>query len=114
MMSRTFGFVLLTLAVTVGVADVHATTPAPCFKAQCCHATSCTTTQPDCSAAICTRDCAPGTMDCGAGWCSYTADGQCTAFWANATSPAPTTSTTCSGGSTDNLACVPAQCCHPT
>ncbi len=55
------------------------TSDADCVPAQCCHATSCTlqTAAPDCSQAMCTRDCRGGTLDCG-GSC-YCNHGQCAA-----------------------------------
>ncbi|GEM_PF-2026235 len=43
-----------------------------CVPAQCCHPTGCTdrANAPDCSDAMCTQECVPGTMDCGQGSCS--------------------------------------------
>ena len=35
-----------------------------CFKATCCHASSCSTAQPDCTMVACTEECAPDTLDC--------------------------------------------------
>jgi hypothetical protein len=42
-----------------------------CAEAQCCHPTSCVPAdeKPDCSDSFCTMQCAPDTMDCGAGSC---------------------------------------------
>lgn len=42
-----------------------------CVPEQCCHPTSCVNKAfaPDCSAVMCTMECAPGTLDCGQGSC---------------------------------------------
>ncbi len=42
-----------------------------CVPEQCCHPISCVPTDeaPNCLDTICTEECAPGTMDCGQGFC---------------------------------------------
>ena len=52
---------------------------ADCVPATCCHPTACVlrADAPDCERVACTRECAPGTMDCG-GACECRA-GRCAA-----------------------------------
>lgn len=64
----------LSLMVAMGAAVAQAEnagcrTDADCVPQQCCHATACVAkaAAPDCSAAICTADCRPNTIDCGGG-----------------------------------------------
>lgn len=66
-------------ATPTNAGDGACASDADCVAAQCCHATSCTlrASAPDCSAAMCTRDCRAGTLDCG-GSC-YCNQGQCAA-----------------------------------
>jgi hypothetical protein len=54
-------------------------TDADCAPSQCCHATTCgaRAKAPDCSSAICTRECRGGTIDCGGGCLCQ--DGRCAA-----------------------------------
>ena len=42
-----------------------------CVADSCCHSISCVSKDkmPNCSGAICTMDCRPGTLDCGQGSC---------------------------------------------
>ena len=51
-----------------------------CVPSQCCHPTSCVPRDqaPDCTDVMCTMHCAPGTMDCGQGYCACI-DGTCIA-----------------------------------
>ena len=51
-----------------------------CAPATCCHATECVLKdkEPNCAEVACTRDCRPGTMDCGRGHCLCDA-GKCRA-----------------------------------
>ena len=44
-------------------------TDSDCVPAQCCHATDAVNkgNAPDCTAMLCTLECAPGTIDCGQG-----------------------------------------------
>lgn len=53
-----------------------------CVPASCCHADSCVweSDAPDCSDILCTMECAPNTMDCGAGYCELI-DGECEVVW---------------------------------
>jgi len=55
-------------------------TNSDCVPAQCCHATSCVakSAAPDCTFAMCSTDCRPGTLDCGGGDCRC-AEGACRA-----------------------------------
>ena len=53
-----------------------------CVPKTCCHATECVmqSEAPVCSDVMCTLDCQPGTMDCGAGKCVWK-DGNCEVEW---------------------------------
>jgi hypothetical protein len=53
-----------------------------CVPAQCCHATSCVprSQAPDCSDVVCTQECQPGTIDCGAGSCGCV-NSTCQVIW---------------------------------
>ncbi len=53
-----------------------------CYPSDCCHATVCSLEQPDCTGAICTMDCRPGTLDCGQGECNYNEEtDKCDVVW---------------------------------
>jgi len=49
--------------------EKQCTSPSDCVPALCCHATDAVNAKyaPDCTDAICTMDCTPGTLDCGQG-----------------------------------------------
>jgi len=49
-----------------------------CVPASCCHADSCVLESEavNCSGMVCSMECRPGTMDCGAGHCEFD-DGNC-------------------------------------
>ena len=53
-----------------------------CVPASCCHASECVweNEAPNCSERICTMNCEPGTLDCGAGHCEVI-DGECGVVW---------------------------------
>ncbi len=53
-------------------ASAECQTAADCVQAQCCHATTCVpvASRPDCSGTMCTRECRPGTLDCGESRCA--------------------------------------------
>jgi hypothetical protein len=55
---------------------------ADCVKDKCCHAAACiaVSSAKDCSDAMCTEDCKPGTMDCGKGSCACV-NGECAVKW---------------------------------
>ncbi|HEU4537662.1 MAG TPA: hypothetical protein VFS00_26260 [Polyangiaceae bacterium] len=55
-------------------------TDADCVPAECCHASTCGSAakKPDCSDTMCTRECRPGTFDCGGGGCACR-NGRCQA-----------------------------------
>lgn len=69
--------ILLLLAACSGVpaaptppgGDGACRTAADCVPATCCHATACVPRNagPDCDDVMCTRECRPGTIDCGGG-----------------------------------------------
>jgi hypothetical protein len=52
-----------------------------CVPATCCHPSTCAPAAraPNCSATMCTQNCAPGTLDCGQGRCACLA-GRCGAL----------------------------------
>lgn len=72
-------FSLLTVPVSE---EVECETNEDCVPAQCCHPTSCVNKElkPDCTGIFCTMECAPGTMDCGQGYCAC-ADNKCVVVW---------------------------------
>ncbi len=55
--------------IEVVTTDVPCSVDADCVKNDCCHASSCVAIAdaPDCSAAVCTLECRPRTMDCNGG-----------------------------------------------
>ncbi len=68
------GVLILLLVFLVGCSG-ECNEDSDCFKATCCHASSCSSIQPDCSMMACTEECAPDTLDCG-GKCVCN-NGQC-------------------------------------
>ncbi|HZX45182.1 MAG TPA: hypothetical protein VFF28_05875 [Candidatus Nanoarchaeia archaeon] len=71
------GVLLLALIIT-GCQEVECNKDSDCFPAECCHPTSCTNIKPDCDGRFCSMNCAPGTMDCGQGYCGCV-DNKCSA-----------------------------------
>ncbi len=60
------------------------TTDADCVPDECCHPKACVpkTNAPNCEDMMCTEECKPGTMDCGAGKC-VCQNGTCGVDWAS-------------------------------
>ena len=67
-------------AESAPVAAAKCETNTDCVPAQCCHPTTCVhkSQAPDCSNIACTKECRPGTLDCGNGHCQCD-DGSCKA-----------------------------------
>jgi len=66
----------------VAVKEKECSQDADCVPAGCCHANSCVAASkaPSCDGIYCSMECAPGTLDCGAGNC-ICQDGKCGVRW---------------------------------
>ena len=66
----------------VGELDREVNESEMCVAASCCHASECVweSEAPNCSGMLCSMDCRPDTMDCGAGKCGVV-DGECEVIW---------------------------------
>jgi hypothetical protein len=65
-------------------ADGQCVSDADCVRGECCHPRTCVLASqaPDCKETVCTMDCVPQTMDCGARVCQCQ-NGQCTVSWSD-------------------------------